>query len=210
MSQKKTVARLNDRAASEERLLNAAEEIFAKYGYDKATTREIAKKSDVNLALINRYFEGKQGLLIALLKRKIEQVKEEQLSYPPQETATKEALSYCQSKLQTVCGDLSLVRIIMVQLFVDPKFSKKFKEQLPISQRVNPKFLERLENLHKAGKLKTTRPLTEICETLETHVISGVMFKIIMDNEPREEVLKNLINFVEDYFYRFDADVQKS
>ncbi|AGH95956.1 putative transcriptional regulator [Pseudobdellovibrio exovorus JSS] len=210
MSQKKTVVRLNDRAASEERLLNAAEELFSKIGYDRATTREIAKKSDVNIALINRYFDGKQGLLIALLKRKMERFKIEQLSYPEEATVTKEAVSYCASKIHGVCQDLSFVKIIFVQLLVDPKFSKKFKEQLTFSQKVNPLFLERMEKFRKAGKLKSSRTTEEICEPLELYAFSCVLFKIIMDNEPKDVVLKNLKNFVEDYIYRFDADRHKS
>ena len=57
-----------DRSASEERLVKAGTEIFSKFGFDGCTTRMIAKKADVNESLIGRYFDGKEGLLLAIIE----------------------------------------------------------------------------------------------------------------------------------------------
>ncbi|HEY4459073.1 MAG TPA: TetR family transcriptional regulator [Pseudonocardiaceae bacterium] len=43
-------------------LLVAAKAVFAEFGYDNATVRMIAAKADVDPAMVNHWFGGKQGL----------------------------------------------------------------------------------------------------------------------------------------------------
>ena len=50
------------------RLLQAGGEIFAQYGFRAATVRRIAKKADANVAAVNYYFSGKEGLYLAVLE----------------------------------------------------------------------------------------------------------------------------------------------
>ena len=51
-----------DAEATAERILHCAQEVFHERGFDGATTREIADRAGVNLALIKRYFGSKLGL----------------------------------------------------------------------------------------------------------------------------------------------------
>lgn len=51
-----------------ELILETAGEIFAEQGYNKATIRDICKRSGVNLAAINYYFGDKERLYLAVLK----------------------------------------------------------------------------------------------------------------------------------------------
>lgn len=53
---------------SRERLLQAAIDVFGRYGYEGATTRMIAQRADTNIAAIPYYFEGKEGLYHAVIK----------------------------------------------------------------------------------------------------------------------------------------------
>jgi AcrR family transcriptional regulator len=52
-----------------ERLLDAAAETFARDGIRGATTREIARKADVNEVTLFRHFKSKEQLLRAVLQR---------------------------------------------------------------------------------------------------------------------------------------------
>lgn len=61
------------RVSTEHLLLKAAKELFAKKGYENARTMEIAQRAGVNEALISRYFGGKEGLLLAVLRNTEEQ-----------------------------------------------------------------------------------------------------------------------------------------
>jgi AcrR family transcriptional regulator len=60
--------RRRDSAASRERLLRAAGELFAARGFDRTTAREIGELADVDPAMIARYFGGKAQLFIAVLR----------------------------------------------------------------------------------------------------------------------------------------------
>ena len=55
--------------ATKEVILNGAEEIFALDGYSGARTASIAKKADVNKALIHYYFTNKETLYHAVMDR---------------------------------------------------------------------------------------------------------------------------------------------
>ncbi len=52
-----------------EKILEAADELFGRMGYDAATTREIAERCRVNKALIHYHFKNKEELLACVLDR---------------------------------------------------------------------------------------------------------------------------------------------
>ena len=64
-----TKLRQRDRQATEDELVAAAAVAFAERGYEKATTRSIAEAAGCSEGLIQRYFNGKEGLLLAVLKQ---------------------------------------------------------------------------------------------------------------------------------------------
>ena len=82
-----------DRLATEIRLLDAAEQIFSRHGFQGATTRMIAKKADVNVALIARYFDGKYGLMLKFIEKKAAECRIIIMDYPPQETLSAECIN---------------------------------------------------------------------------------------------------------------------
>jgi AcrR family transcriptional regulator len=53
---------------TEKRLLDAAGEVFAEFGYRAATVRQICEKAGANVAAINYYFRDKEGLYLAVLR----------------------------------------------------------------------------------------------------------------------------------------------
>jgi AcrR family transcriptional regulator len=56
-------------SGTRERLLEAALDVFGRYGYDAATTRMIAGQAGANIAAIPYYFNGKEGLYEAVVRR---------------------------------------------------------------------------------------------------------------------------------------------
>ncbi len=68
-------AKQRDAARTRHQLLRAALRLFATQGYAATTVREIAHDADVNVALISRYFESKEGLFEACLTEGTEQIR---------------------------------------------------------------------------------------------------------------------------------------
>ena len=60
--------RRRDAAATRALILKAAQAQFAQLGYDRAALRDIAGEAACDVALIKRYFGGKEGLFIEALK----------------------------------------------------------------------------------------------------------------------------------------------
>lgn len=75
-----------DAAATRQALLEAARAVFDEVGYDRATTREIGERADVDPALIVRYFDSKEGLFLAAIAEVTGE--EEQLDFAPQALMT--------------------------------------------------------------------------------------------------------------------------
>jgi AcrR family transcriptional regulator len=54
-------------ASAKEKLLEAGIEVFGRYGYEGASTRQLVEKAGVNISAIAYYFGGKEGLYAAIL-----------------------------------------------------------------------------------------------------------------------------------------------
>lgn len=57
---------------TKQRILDAAEQLFAHQGYHGTSLRAITTAADVNLAAVNYHFGGKEGLLEAVFLRRLE------------------------------------------------------------------------------------------------------------------------------------------
>jgi len=62
---------IEDQRDTRERLLDAAERLFADHGYDAVPVRDIATAANVNVAAINYHFHGKDRLYQEVLRRVI-------------------------------------------------------------------------------------------------------------------------------------------
>ncbi|MCA8913215.1 MAG: TetR family transcriptional regulator [Planctomycetes bacterium] len=88
-----------------ERLLDAAEELFAKRGFDAASMRDITSLADANLASVNYHFGSKEALLGEVIRRRAEGIVEDRErmlnlaveaagKHPPRARAVIEAFVY--------------------------------------------------------------------------------------------------------------------
>jgi AcrR family transcriptional regulator len=70
-SKPKKAAPLDDekRQRTREALLEAAGNVFAEKGFDRATGKEICARAGANVAAVNYYFGGIEGLYAAILRR---------------------------------------------------------------------------------------------------------------------------------------------
>ena len=63
---------MNDsRPVTTERILDAAERLFADHGFEGTSIRDIVDSAKVNLAAIHYHFRSKEALLEAVLTRRI-------------------------------------------------------------------------------------------------------------------------------------------
>src|SRR5918999_1649068 len=95
--------RRRDKEATKEALLAAGVQVFAERGYDAATTREVAQTAGVNEQLIQRYFGGKSGLLLAIIERFGEAERESCSLPPPGSCVEAEIQGFLDFQLEHAC-----------------------------------------------------------------------------------------------------------
>lgn len=204
MKTKQNKPKNKDRLATEERLLEAAEYIFSKHGFKGATTRMIAKKADVNVALIARYFDGKYGLMIKFIEKKAIECRIIEMDFPPQETLAAECKCFARQRIQFFLTDISILKIIMVQFLTDSKFLKKFHESLIIFES-HPAFEARINAFLAKGKMNTDLEASQIVEIIEDYIFSIVLGKILIDNISIEEANSYLDRFIDTFCRGIEA-----
>ncbi|MGN6749624.1 MAG: TetR/AcrR family transcriptional regulator [Xanthobacteraceae bacterium] len=90
-----------------ERIMRAAERLFAESGYDGTSIRAIVAKAKVNQAAINYHFDGKDGLYREVLRVAFRALTEHQLEHAEElrSMSREEALSqFVRRQLQPLLG----------------------------------------------------------------------------------------------------------
>lgn len=196
--------KLKDREATEERILLAAKQIISKFGFKGATTRMIAKKADVNIALIARYFDGKYGLLLKIIEKKSIEINSGSLPYPPQNSLTEECLAFAKHRMNIFTEDLPFFRIVLAQFLTDAKFLKQFQESLSFAQ-IYPDFEVRLNKLIADKKLASEASIYSIHDTIGTFIFGLVVASILIKNDPEEKIKEELQHFILAYCSQYES-----
>jgi len=92
--------------STKEALLDAAEELFAEFGFAATSLRAITAAAQVNLAAVNYHFGSKEALVDAVFARRVE----------PMNQARLDALR----GLQTAFGDAAVPLHQLIAAFVEP------------------------------------------------------------------------------------------
>lgn len=187
-----------NREISEQLILKAAEEIFAKEGFKGATTRAIAKKAGMNVANIAHYFGDKEGLLMRILQVEVAATRSRELSYPPQSNLLDELLQYSSTSFDYFLTKISMIKIICGHFMTDARFHKKFHETITLIYR-NQEFESRLQNLLKNKKLSDRCSIETIIDDIDDQVIMLIMSGIILRLDPEKKIREALDRYVRIY-----------
>lgn len=117
---------MRNKEATRERILQAAESVFAEKGYYEALVEEIARTSQTSKGAIYFHFPSKEELFAALMERLAESLlREVEAAIAKQ----KGAVAKVQAALEAVMSNLSrhrrLAQILLVQSFFTPAFAYK-------------------------------------------------------------------------------------
>ncbi len=122
------LVRRRNRAATEVTLVKAAEEVFAERGYEAATTRAIAERAGCSEALIQNYFRGKEGLLLAVIQQE-EGGPMDQTAFferPLCATVEDEARETMRHIVGLLGSRTTRLRIVLSRVLIDPQFREEF------------------------------------------------------------------------------------
>ncbi len=116
-------------AETKERILDAAERLFADSGFAATSLRDITGEADVNLASVNYHFGSKEALLSAILERRFRPINEERIAL--------------LDELESRAGERGPALEDIVAAFVGPPFHSWVE-----AGSGGPKFLKLIGQIH--------------------------------------------------------------
>lgn len=66
--------------STKDRILGAAEELFAQFGFSGTSLRQVTSRADVNIAAVNYHFGSKENLVNEVFRRRMDEMTEQRMS----------------------------------------------------------------------------------------------------------------------------------
>jgi AcrR family transcriptional regulator len=70
----------NTQFSTKDRILGAAEELFAQHGFSGTSLRQVTSRADVNIAAVNYHFGSKENLVTEVFRRRMDEMSARRLA----------------------------------------------------------------------------------------------------------------------------------
>jgi AcrR family transcriptional regulator len=154
-----------DKELRRQAFIDAATAVFAQRGYDAATTREIAERAGCAEGLIHRYFNGKRGLLLAILEARGGQVQEDFVAaLPDRSTLREEIKTILLWHLETMWERRDFMRVAVSQAAIDSEVGRTINQGAH-NERVRL-IKEKLRRHQREGRVRPGVDLEAIAQAI--------------------------------------------
>jgi len=159
-----------DRSAGDkrERILDAAERIFARHGFYAARVSEIAKEAGVADGTIYLYFKSKDDLLISLFERRMTQVNRELRAAIAAGTPMEQLHAFIRTYLRMLSNEPAAAEVVTIELRQSSKFMKEYD---------NPQFADFLRML--GAIIADGQERGELDDAIPSHIAARMIFGIL-------------------------------
>jgi TetR/AcrR family fatty acid metabolism transcriptional regulator len=151
-----------------DRILTAAERIFARHGFFAARVSEIAKEAGVADGTIYLYFKSKDDLLISLFEHRMKQVNETLRRAIAERPPAEQLRVFIHAYLQLVSDEPVAVEVLTIELRQSSKFMKEYD---------NPEFADFLRLL--GGLITDGQARGELDSTIPGHIAARMIFGML-------------------------------
>jgi len=187
------VARRRDKEATKKALIAAAVEVFARSGFDGATTKEVAARAGVNEGLIQRYFGGKAGLLQAIVGNMCGERLTACKAAPPSESLKAEIATVLRHEILQADANRDFLRVFISRALVDPDLAASLKAHYKDSRM--PHLVHRLRHFQADGTLDPAVDLDQLAAAITTFAFGlGFMQQVVLSEDPKylEGIIENI------------------
>lgn len=151
-----------------ERILDAAERIFARHGFFAAKVSDVAKEAGVADGTIYLYFKNKDDLLISLFERRMQQLngglKKAIAGKPPREALR----AFIKAYVQILSDEPTATEVLTIELRSSSKFMKEYD---------NPEFVDFLRTL--GGIIASAQESGELESSIPPHIAARMIFGLL-------------------------------
>lgn len=178
---------------SKQRILQVAEQIFAEKGFDGARVGEIAKKADVNKALIYYYFDSKEDILESMFLSLINDAKSILKEFPFEDENLKEEdlIEVSRKMLKFISKKKDILRVAMSETM------KTGSSQTIIIEIAEMLISGEIKNLRASYQKKGVEFPGDVEEVLVAEFFTGVL------------PMLNFVLFKDKFGSYFDIDQKK-
>ncbi len=142
------------RPTARDRIMRAAEALFAEYGFEATSIGEIALRAHVNRALLYYYFEHKEDLYHQLLQEGVDKLRETVLAAVNITTSARDAIrTFLQGYLHIAHQNPGLVRIVYREIVGAQRGDKESKELVQQFMRTIAQLEQVLQRGVQSGEL---------------------------------------------------------
>lgn len=164
-----------------EKILQAATQLFALYGYDSVSIKQITELAGVNSALISYYYRGKKNLYLSVLSSQMEVFKGLIEAINAQKiTPLEKLMSYVNALAKFQSENPNHVQLIYREILSPQPMFEDFVKTKLYCLHIFMKDL--VAEAVKVGELKTHIAPTHVAFTLE----GIILFYFLMHREIRE------------------------
>src|SRR6202045_2832207 len=185
--------------ATRERLLDSAAETFARDGIRGATTREIARKAEVNEVTLFRHFKSKEQLLRAVLQRALIS----EVAMMDQHSSWKENLresmeKYARHYYSHLEKKEGIARAFLAEAQILPKSMQTMIAE--VIRPVRERLVLILTDAQKAGKVRSDLNVESALDAFKNSLYAGMLRQGAY--LPRNYTTETYISTVVDIFVR--------
>ena len=190
--------RRRDKEATKRALIAAAVEVFARLGYDAATTKEVAATAGVNEGLIQRYFAsetvgGKAGLLQAVVGGMCGEKLAACRLAPPGGSLEIEIGTFLKHEIAQAQANRDFMRVLLSRALVDADLAATLKDHYKRSRI--PLLVHRLKHFQAAGSIDSATDLEIVAESVITFAFGlAFMQQVVLAEDPQhlDAIIDNL------------------
>src|ERR1041384_7414408 len=151
-----------------ERILLAAERIFARHGFFAARVSEIAKEAGVADGMIYLYFKSKDDLLISLFENRMIRVNDRLRAAIADQPPVEQLRAFIHPSRQLVSAEPTVAEVLTIELRQSSKFMKEYD---------NPQFADFLRML--GGIIADGQASGELDGAVPSHIAARMIFGIL-------------------------------
>jgi TetR/AcrR family fatty acid metabolism transcriptional regulator len=158
-----------ERRDKRDRILSAAERIFARHGFFAAKVSDVAKEAGVADGTIYLYFKSKDDILISLFERRMQQLNETLRAATAKVRSPRDQLrAFVKAYLQLVHDEPSAAEVLTIELRQSSKFMKEYE---------NPQFADFLRLL--GGIITAAQDKGELSSAIPAHIAARMIFGML-------------------------------
>jgi len=179
---------------TEQKIFDAATELFLEKGVDRTSVRDIASKAGINLALMNYYFRSKENLFDAIFTNLVKKNTKELVKILDSDLELPEKIQkYVTAYIDTLLRNPLLVSFFMAILH---RSREKITEMEVVSSLYGrEKFTQQIIDEGKKGTIRKTDPSHFFVDMISMITFPFAIRPMIMDkNELNDE---GFIAFIE-------------